>query len=67
MAGFDYSCTVASWAKILPPNYCGGSITVNYALFDQCGQADNLCYVVGSGNLTAICLIDNTLNACLTH
>ncbi|MCB9327490.1 MAG: hypothetical protein H6572_02270 [Lewinellaceae bacterium] len=73
MSGFDYDggCTVVEdGLNVSAPNYCGGSITVNYSVSDQCGQSDNCSatFTVGSADaLTAICPADGSIEACHTQ
>ncbi|MCB0692294.1 MAG: T9SS type A sorting domain-containing protein, partial [Saprospiraceae bacterium] len=43
LAGFDYTggCTVVEVGlNVSAPDYCGGSITVNYSVSDQCDHSD---------------------------
>ncbi|MCB9327485.1 MAG: hypothetical protein H6572_02245 [Lewinellaceae bacterium] len=46
-------CPVLAKISYYSPNYCGGSITVNYSVSDQCGQSDNCSatFTVGSADV----------------
>ncbi|MCB9327488.1 MAG: hypothetical protein H6572_02260 [Lewinellaceae bacterium] len=73
LSGFDYDggCTVVEdGLNVSAPNYCGGSITVNYSVSDQCGQSDNCSatFTVGSADaLTAICPADGSIEASILN
>ncbi|MCB9327492.1 MAG: hypothetical protein H6572_02280 [Lewinellaceae bacterium] len=64
-------CTVeVSGLNVDAPSSCGGSITINYLVEDECGQSDNCSatFTVGSGStLTAICPADGSIEACHTE
>jgi uncharacterized protein YdbL (DUF1318 family) len=49
------------------PNYCGGSVTIDYSVSDECGQSDNCTasFTVNSAPLLSInCPGDTTLTNC---
>ncbi|MCB9327491.1 MAG: hypothetical protein H6572_02275 [Lewinellaceae bacterium] len=73
LSGFDYDggCTVVeSGLNVSAPDYCGGSITINYLVEDECGQSDNCSatFTVGTADeLMAICPADGSIEACHTQ
>ncbi|MCB9327481.1 MAG: hypothetical protein H6572_02225 [Lewinellaceae bacterium] len=73
MAGFDYTggCTVVeAGLNVSAPDYCGGSVTVNYSVSDQCDHSDacSATFTVGTADeLIAICPADGSIEACHTQ
>ena len=73
LAEFVYSggCDVTeSGLNVSAPSHCGGSITVNYTVTDECNQSDDCSatFTVGSGSaLTASCPGDSNVGACFSQ
>jgi len=51
-----------------PPHFCGGSVTVNYSVTDDCGRSDNCSatFTVSTG-LAVSCPLDKNLGPCTSQ